>query len=336
MSLLLDHALHSTFRKVTTETVGVDVSRQALKLARANLKHVGMTGSTGTSSIRFKHADILSKDSANAASIENVLSGETAFDIMVANPPYISPSAFYADTARSVRNFEPRLALVPNHKRSSLPLPAQAPAQTTTPRPSTEQHANPTPPPNPGDTFYPHIASLADTHAAKLVLMEVGDMAQAKRVAAIFAARTITTATGKVRPAWHAIEIWCDGILADGAQTRRIHRSGLFHVPIVGPKEITHGRTVVCWRNEAMYWLHTDSYIDGHWQQDEKAAVPWAFPVGSDFRTFSSGSESKPAEWFNHVRGAREVEGSNVRESKQEEVQDSPHYLQQGLNHTKR
>jgi len=307
MSLLLHESIRKTFRKVSTSTVGVDISPKALALARANLKHVGFT-----TRIQFKHADILSTDHSNPASIDNVLKG-SSFDIIVANPPYISTSAFYKETARSVRNYEPRLALVPN--------PGTAPTN----------HPSPAENPHLGDTFYPRLASIANSTNTSLILMEVGSMTQAKRIVAHFASLTTLSPSGQVVPAWHAIEIWCDGILAEGAQTRRIHRSGLFHIPIVGPKEITHGRTVVCWRNEAMYWLHTDCYIDGYWHQDEKVYVPWAFPVGSDFRTFSPGSGDKPAEWFNHVREVSKIRNRKVETSTDEEVYASPHYSQKSL-----
>jgi len=311
MSLLLHESIRKTFRKVTTSTLGVDISSKALALARANLKHVDIT-----SGVQFKRADVLSTDSNNPASIDNILNGSSS-DIIVANPPYISTSAFYKETAKSVRNYEPRLALVPDPSAASTDDPA--PADN----------------PHPGDTFYPRLASIADTTDTSLILMEVGSMTQAKRIAGHFASLTTLTPAGDTVPAWHAIEIWCDGILAEGAQTRRIHRSGLFHIPIVGPKEVTHGRTVVCWRNEAMYWLHTDCYIDGHWHQDEKVYVPWAFPVGSDFRTFSPGSGDRPAEWFNHVKKVSEIWDRKVKASTEEEVHGSPHYSQKSVAETK-
>lgn len=84
-----------------------------------------------------------------------------------------------------------------------------------------------------------------------------------------------------------------------------------------------------------MYWLHTDCYIDGYWHQDTKAYVPWAFPVGSVFRTFSLGSGDRPAEWFNHVKGVSEMVGSTDVESTEEEVHASPHYSQKSLVETK-
>lgn len=322
MSLLLHHTLHKTFRKVTTETLGLDVSNKALKLARDNLKHVGLTGETST--VRFERADVLANDDTHPASVHKVLSDEGAFDIIVANPPYISSSAFYKETAKSVRNFEPRLALVPSRQPSSDTdaTPAQSMRHVRS-----NSH--------PGDDFYPRIAEICDNVNAKLVLMEVGDMSQAKRVASIFASRTTTSATGEVRPVWHSVEIWRDGIMADGAQTRRIYRSGLFHIPIVGPKEITHGRTVVCWRNEAVYWLHTDCYIDGHWHEDEKAYAPWAFPIGSDFRTYSSGSGSRPVEWFNHVRSVREVDDAGSKDTQQVAAHGSPHYTRKDTTGSK-
>ena len=42
------------------------------------------------------------------------------WDLLTSNPPYISPSGFSLSTSRSVRNWEPKLALVPPVERVDL------------------------------------------------------------------------------------------------------------------------------------------------------------------------------------------------------------------------
>lgn len=70
----------------------------------------------------------------------------TRIDVVVANPPYISQRGFERETARSVRNYEPALALVG------------------------------------GDMFYGPVARIAHRVGAKVVLVEVGGWEQAERV----------------------------------------------------------------------------------------------------------------------------------------------------------
>ncbi|KAE9965694.1 hypothetical protein EG328_009475 [Venturia inaequalis] len=85
----------------------------------------------------------------------------TEWDLLICNPPYISPNHFYTTTSRSVRNFEPKLALVPPPSESGL---------------TDEQQ---------GDLFYPRLLHIADKLKSKILLMEVADLSQAERVAAM-------------------------------------------------------------------------------------------------------------------------------------------------------
>jgi methylase of polypeptide subunit release factors len=83
-------------------------------------------------------------------------------DIIVSNPPYISREAFRKETTRSVRNWEPTLALVPP-KFPNEDLPEGV------------DHA---------DIFYHRLLVLhSDTFNSQVLIMEVGDAAQARRVA---------------------------------------------------------------------------------------------------------------------------------------------------------
>lgn len=129
----------------------------------------------------------------------------TEWDLLICNPPYISPRNFSTTTSRSVRNFEPKLALVPPSLKPDL---------------TDEQQ---------GDLFYPRLLHLADKFKSKMLLMEVADLAQAERVAAM----------AHKRDCWSGVEIWCD---QPGLPWRE---SKLYDVPILGQG---HGRSVFCWR----------------------------------------------------------------------------------------
>lgn len=99
------------------------------------------------------------------------------WDIIVSNPPYISPSSFARDTERSVRNYEPRLALVP-------PDPSGASEVES------------------GDTFYPVLLKIGQRTKCKILIMEVAGQAQALRVAHL----------AKYKDWWDGIDIWCDDL----------------------------------------------------------------------------------------------------------------------------
>ncbi|KAL2031247.1 hypothetical protein VTO58DRAFT_106598 [Aureobasidium pullulans] len=99
------------------------------------------------------------------------------WDILISNPPYISPSAFNRTTTRSVKRYEPKLALVPKDADAS-----QYPGI------------------DPGDIFYPRLLEIAKQVDARVVLFEVADLEQAGRVAAMAQQQNI----------WTVIEVWRD------------------------------------------------------------------------------------------------------------------------------
>ena len=74
------------------DCLGVDISKEALKLSETNAKRLG-------SNARFNELDILKED----------LTPE-AFDIIISNPPYI-PESDKTQMHENVLNFEPELAL---------------------------------------------------------------------------------------------------------------------------------------------------------------------------------------------------------------------------------
>ena len=94
-------------------------------------------------------------------------------DILVANPPYISPRGFNKDTSVSVRKYEPKKALVPPSDLLGVGEFESAAIK--------DQEI--------GDAFYPKLLEIACKTSAKLVVSEVADMNQAKRVVALVLAR---------------------------------------------------------------------------------------------------------------------------------------------------
>lgn len=76
--------------------VAVDISEAALQIAKRNAE----LHSIAPESLRFLHSDLL-----------NEIPTDEKFDLVVSNPPYVS-EAEYAELSPSVRDFEPRLALV--------------------------------------------------------------------------------------------------------------------------------------------------------------------------------------------------------------------------------
>lgn len=136
------------------------------------------------------------------------------WDILISNPPYISPSAFWK-TTRSVRNYEPHLALVP-------------------PPGAGKTHVEQ------GDAFYQPLLTTARHVEAKIVLLEIADMDQALRVARL--ARKMNIFDG--------IEIWRDEPDGNSKDAPIPDPAGEF--PTVGQG---NARSVLCWRGAGTKWL---------------------------------------------------------------------------------
>jgi methylase of polypeptide subunit release factors len=190
------------------------VSFDALKLAKQNLEHNISSGSLSklaAEQISFEYGNVLQDDSK--------IVQHTSFDIVVSNPPYISPAGYDKNTSRSVRNWEPKHALVP----PSLPNGTSKKDLTT----------------NQEDCFYPHILSIASKANAKVILMETGDIHQAIRVA------SMARRCGK----WNDIEIWRDWPdQPDTGHQRQLEtNSDSEGIRIRGQG---HGRSVLCWSKE--------------------------------------------------------------------------------------
>lgn len=203
--------------------LGVDISRDAWSLAvqnwrsQFNLYHNEARSQSlrrhyqeQLSNVSFVQADIMSEPEPPFSKLDSRSKPpEHAFDLwtalgssdrgmqwdlLICNPPYISPNHFYTTTSRSVRNFEPEIALVPPRSEPDL---------------TDEQQ---------GDLFYPRLLYLADKFKVRMLLMEVADLSQAERVATM----------AQKRDCWSGVEIWCD---QPGMPWRK---SKLHNVPILG------------------------------------------------------------------------------------------------------
>lgn len=157
------------------EILGIDISPKAIALANQNLHHnvaLGRLPQSAKKQIKFRQADIF---------LENTFQRNN-WDVVISNPPYISPHGFNKDTSRSVRNYEPKIALVPlcgGTNRTNL-------------TPQTDSSIS--------DTFYPKLLDIAEKSNTCSLLVEVADLEQARRV--------LTQAVR--RCSWENFEIWRD------------------------------------------------------------------------------------------------------------------------------
>jgi methylase of polypeptide subunit release factors len=218
--LLFQHELYSMRDDVSLRALGVDVSNKALKLARHNHERVQRSPTSAEpGKLAFMKADVLINPFAEQIGGPLPLKAALNFhryppfwDILVSNPPYISPSNYWTTTTRSVRGYEPKLALVPPSEAS---------------QDDTEQ----------GDLFYPRLLRIAQDVEAKLVLLEVADLAQALRVAGRAQALDV----------FDGVEIWREEPGAVGS-TSQLHDG----FSVIGEG---NARSVLCWRGIGASWL---------------------------------------------------------------------------------
>ncbi len=204
IALLLHSLLHMSFPNL--EVLGLDLSPKALNLARSNVRYnvqKGYLHPSAENQVQFLLADVLDK----SLQLPRV-------DVLVSNPPYISPTDFNnGQTSRSVRTYEPRIALVP----PSMPVLPHLKGDSE------------------GDVFYSRILDLGLELGARLLVMEVGSLAQAKRVASMAAGGGD----------WARIEIWRDWI--DGAW-RNVGEVVELEGRKMAIRGEGNGRVVACWR----------------------------------------------------------------------------------------
>lgn len=202
ISLLLHSLLYN--RLPDLEIHGVDISSRALTLARQNLEQNlknNRLNPQAIGQITFHYADLLS---------QGWVKQDESYDLVISNPPYISSEGYWTDTARSVRIYEPKLALVPRDIVGNCSI-------------------------LPADIFYPEILKIGVSTCPKVVLMEVADLQQASRVAKL----AIQTRN------WKTVEIWRDW--PDQEPDPDEQRELVIHGTCVLIKGSGHGRSVVCW-----------------------------------------------------------------------------------------
>jgi hypothetical protein len=160
--------------------------------------------------------------------------GRGNWDILISNPPYISPAAFAHTTTRSVKRYEPRLALVPPYTSSLHPSSA-------TPLQDSEH----------GDLFYPRLLTLASSLNTKVLLFEVADLEQARRVARM----------ARKQGVWEGIEIWRDDPCGADEDQAGFEEGSADMVEDGSIKVLGagNGRTVVAYRGEGKDWMCTGS-----------------------------------------------------------------------------
>ena len=140
------------------EILGIDNSHKASALALRNLQSNvkgGRLHYDAIRQVRFAKGNIFDED---------VPKGR--WDVLIVNPPYISPQGFARDTSLSVRRYEPRTALIPSKDSVSTASPNMG---------ASDQDV--------GDAFYPRLLEISWRVKAKLIVMEVANMHQAQRVA---------------------------------------------------------------------------------------------------------------------------------------------------------
>lgn len=197
IALLLHALLAPNFEHM--QILGVDISPTALQLAHKNLAHnmqLDLLTDRALTQVHFHRADVLGvgDESERIPTIQQSLrehfprleiSGESTSefecDILISNPPYISTTDFRnGTTSRSVRRFEPQLALVPpNIPQSDMPSGS-----------------------NVEDVFYHRILTLSLQSKAKLTVLECGDIMQARRVVAMYQAMMTDPAIAFTMEIW--------------------------------------------------------------------------------------------------------------------------------------
>jgi len=204
------------------EILGVDMSPRAIEVAHENLQHnisKNLLHPDAASDVSFMKEDILNlakiEEGRTVRELFNSRPGarpgqdlDETWDVIVCNPPYISPKDYAAGgkTESSVRKFEPKLALVPDEEPSV--------------------HS--------GDLFYWPLTRLFKAVGARLLVMEVGDSKQAVRVHKTMARNFRSWAVLQDPPVF--FECWNDGgslrpISVFGPEVERSSRTGMENVP---------------------------------------------------------------------------------------------------------
>ncbi|OAP65703.1 hypothetical protein AYL99_01675 [Fonsecaea erecta] len=190
--------------------LGIDNNPVAVSLAQKNLAHnitQKLLHPDAANDVSFQNVDVLALAKKGADEILRILNAAAAsvgekgedssspsalWDMIISNPPYIGPKDYEpgGKTELSVRNYEPKEALVPTFARgedghcyrsSSIVL---------------------------ADLFYWPLMRIAGAVGARLLVMEVGDSEQASRVCKqFFQNDSSATTPGEPTP---RLETWRD------------------------------------------------------------------------------------------------------------------------------
>lgn len=183
---------------------GLDISPHAVRLARENARlNLAQDLPSGPSSsppqtLTFSRGDIYSDTLLESLAAAAAAEGEGGIplgsgsveqdcrrlDVLVCNPPYVSPWGFAHQTARSVRNHEPKLAQVP-----AVAYPGGH---------------------RPEDAFYARLLDVAVRLRPRVMLFEVGDLAQASRVVGLALRHEKLGLPGLVEEKKAEVEVWRD------------------------------------------------------------------------------------------------------------------------------
>lgn len=146
-------------------------------------------------------------EGGTAADRDRSRTGNDSWHVLVSNPPYVSPVQYRRTTTRSVRHFEPRVALVPPSSSGQYGLDGTSTSRTgpregkaglsdaargagrraqwekagdekAAGRAQDEKSQDD----RIADAFYPALLNVAIETGVKVLLVEIGDAAQASRV----------------------------------------------------------------------------------------------------------------------------------------------------------
>lgn len=251
--------LYSLLRRAVPDlhVRGIDICPQAVQLARENARYNASRGLLGPSpspspspsspssspsqvqppprqSLAFSQADIFSD-----ALLEDLATPpwqqqqdrhrRRPWDVMVCNPPYVSHWGFAHQTARCVRNHEPKLAQVPMVTYDSGGGGGSGGSGTTAAAYEPE------------DVFYARLLDIGARLRPGVMLFEVGDLEQALRVVDMaLGHKGLSGAGAEVRAeVWRD---WPDATPEEGEETLATVCGGSRQVQVRGSG---HGRSVL-------------------------------------------------------------------------------------------
>ncbi|KAF3294481.1 hypothetical protein TWF132_003453 [Orbilia oligospora] len=179
IALLMAKQLYEMELPYGHRVLGIDVSEAALKLATRSLEYnigKGLLPIDARRDVGFcRGKSEVHDDIRSFFGNEDQVDYGGTLDILIANPPYVSADGYWGDTERSVRLYEPEIALVPPEKRP----------ENVSDNVLRE------------DFFYPAIEEFAAYFKSKAIVFETGGDKQSGRVKAMLKSRGWETGTWK-------------------------------------------------------------------------------------------------------------------------------------------